>query len=99
MLPPACRYNLRASLQGGAMDINELMNANRPLTAAELAFMEEEVLKLAKELQAEVAQITATVDPEHRFLADRLRCAAARTVENIEKAIAVPMDIGESHQA
>ncbi len=81
------------------MDINELMNANRPLTAAELAFMEEEVLRLAKELQAEVAQITATVDPEHRSLVDQLQSAAARTVENIEKAIAVPMDMGDSHQA
>ena len=81
------------------MDIEELLNAKRPLTPAEMAFMEEEVLKLAKELEAEVAQLTASVAPEHRFLADRLRKAAASTVENIEKAKAVSLEGSDAHRA
>ena len=71
------------------MNVDELMALERPLTDEEMAFMEQEVLKLAKALQAEVARITADIEPGHEDLVDRLRGAASRTVENIDAAIAL----------
>jgi hypothetical protein len=80
------------------MNVDELMNADRPLTPEELAFLEEELLKLARELQSAVSTIVQECAPEHHHLVDRLQRAADSTVANIEAAIAVPFDQhGRSH--
>ena len=71
------------------MNVDELLSADRKLTAEETAFLEQEVLKLAKQLQSMVADITADTGPEHQDLVDQLRSAAVRTVTNIEAAIAI----------
>jgi hypothetical protein len=71
------------------MNADEIMALERPLTDEETAFLEQEVLKLAKALQAEVARITADIEPGHEDLVERLRNAAGRTVENIDAAIAL----------
>jgi ElaB/YqjD/DUF883 family membrane-anchored ribosome-binding protein len=73
------------------MDANELLALKRPLTAAEIAIVEDELLKLAQELQKEVDRITADLGDEHNDEAERLKAAAAQTLKNIEEAIAVPM--------
>ena len=71
------------------MNVDELMALERPLTAEETGFLEQEVLKLAKQLQAHVKRITADIDPAHDDLVDRLRSAANRTVRSIDAAIAL----------
>jgi hypothetical protein len=72
------------------MNADELMLLDRPLTPEESAFLEQEVLKLAKELEAKVTSISEQIDdPEHQYLVDKLRGAAGRTVASIEAAIAV----------
>lgn len=73
------------------MDANELLALKRPLTASEIAIVEDELLKLAQELQKEVDRITADLGDEHNDEAERLKEAAAQTLKNIEDAIAVPM--------
>lgn len=73
------------------MDANELLALKRPLTAAEIAIVEDELLKLAQELQKEVDRITADLGAEHNDEAERLKAAAAQALKNIEDAIAVPM--------
>ena len=71
------------------MNVEELLAADRKLTDEETAFLEQEVLKLAKQLQSMVTEITAEVGPEDQDLVDQLRGAAGRTVANIEEAIAL----------
>ena len=72
------------------MDVNELLALKRPLTKAEMTFMEDMLLQLATELQEEVAKITANLDPDDPDVV-KLKSAAESTLENIEAAIAVPM--------
>src|SRR5262245_45015971 len=69
------------------------MALDRPLTRQEEAFMEQELLKLAQELQSAVAKIADQIDPEHQDMVERLRGAADRTLENIEAAIEVDADL------
>lgn len=52
------------------MDANELLALDRPLTPEEMAFVEQEVLKLAKQLRDEVARITSDVPDESAELLD-----------------------------
>lgn len=73
------------------MDANELLALKRPLTASEIAIVEDELLKLAQELQKEVDRITADLGDEHNDEAEHLREAAAQALKNIEDAIAIPM--------
>lgn len=71
------------------MDVNELLALDRPLTPAEIAAVEDELLRLAQELQKEIAVITEELGPENPEV-ERLQRAAAETLANIEAAIAVP---------
>jgi hypothetical protein len=71
------------------MNVDELLALDRPLTREEEAFLEQELLKLAQELQSVVAKIADQTDPEHQEMVERLRSAAGRTLENIEAAIAI----------
>ncbi len=77
------------------MDVDELLSLDRELTDEETAFMERELLKLARELEAAVASITEEAsndeegDPEKEAALAQLRNAAGRTVASIEAAIAV----------
>lgn len=73
------------------MNANELLALDRPLTPSEMAIVEDELLKLAQELQREVARITADLGDEHNDEVEQLREAAARALKSIEDAIAVPM--------
>ncbi|HEY0672607.1 MAG TPA: hypothetical protein VGD27_10085 [Longimicrobiales bacterium] len=73
------------------MDAHELLALNRPLTPAEMAVVEDELLHLAQELQKEVDRISESVADEHAEEIARLKRAAAATLENIEAAIAVPL--------
>lgn len=76
------------------MDVNELLKLTRPLTDEEAAFMEEEVLKLARQLNSEVKQITAHLDPNDPTVAT-LRAKTENVVRNIELA----RDADAQHQA
>jgi hypothetical protein len=71
------------------MDVEELLKLKRPLTDEEAAYIEEQVLLLAKELQAEVAKITKHLDPSDPDVA-KLRAAPAKIIGGIEAAINVP---------
>jgi ElaB/YqjD/DUF883 family membrane-anchored ribosome-binding protein len=73
------------------MDANELLALKRPLTASEIAIVEDELLRLAQELQKEVDRITADLGDEHNDEAEQLKEAAAQALKNIEDAIAIPM--------
>lgn len=68
------------------MNVDELMKLERPLTDDEAAFMEEEVLKLAKALTDEVANLTRDLDPDDPVVA-KLRESPRTIIENIEAAI------------
>ena len=75
------------------MNVDELLALERALTPEETAFLEQEVLKLAREFEAHVARVTAEIEPGHDDLVDRLRSAASRTVRSIDAAIALgPVD-------
>jgi hypothetical protein len=76
--------------QTARMDVNELMNLNRPLTNEEAAFLEQEVLKLAHELDGEISKITRDLDPNDPEIARLI--AAPR---NIKEAIAAATACGE----
>ncbi len=71
------------------MDVNELLALDRPLTPREMAAVEDELLRLAQQLQKEVARIVEEVGPDSPEV-ERLQRAAAETLRNIEEAIAVP---------
>jgi hypothetical protein len=71
------------------MNVDELLALDRPLTREEELFLQEELLKLARELQSEVGKIADQTGPEHQEMVERLRGAAGRTLENIEAAIAM----------
>ena len=68
------------------MNVDELMNLDRPLTDEEMAFMEQEVLKLARQLKTEVANITSDLDPSDPVVA-RLREGPTSVERSIEAAI------------
>ena len=69
------------------MNIDELLALDRALTDEEAAFMEQELLKTARELQAMAEAITAEIPPEHQHIAEHLRNATRRTVQSIEAAV------------
>jgi hypothetical protein len=73
------------------MNVEELLKLERPLTDEEAAFMEDELLKLTRELHTEVMKICEKVEPQSAFLANKLKQAAVRTLENVEAAVAVPL--------
>ena len=72
------------------MDVNELLALDRPLTPRELAAVEDELLRLAQELQKEITRIAEEVGPDAPEV-ERLQRAAADTLRNIEEAIAIPV--------
>jgi len=69
--------------------VNELLALNRPLTSAEMAAVEDELLRLARELQKEVARISEELGEDHPEV-ERLQHAAQQTLASIEAAIAIP---------
>lgn len=80
------------------MDVNELLKLKRPLTDEEAAFLEQEVLNVARELQGHIDTIAARMDPEDPD-ATRLKAAAPNIVRNIEKALSVDAEIIASDDA
>lgn len=81
------------------MDVNELMTVDRPLTVEEMAFMEEELLKVAKAFQSEIEKICAGVSEQDPVAAEELRGSANRLVQNIEAAAAIPLVDDRSREA
>ena len=68
------------------MDVDELMKLKRPLTSEEMAFMEEKLLELTRELGSEIAKITKDLDPNDPDVA-KLLAAPGKIRHNIESAI------------
>ena len=68
------------------MDVNELMELERPLTDEEMAFMEEKLLELTRELGSEIARITKDLDPNDPDVA-KLRAGPAKIRHHLESAI------------
>lgn len=73
------------------MNVEDLMNLDRPMTPEEQAFFEEELLKKTREAHAAIMEICAGVSGEHRALADKLLGSATRMLENVEAAVALPL--------
>jgi hypothetical protein len=97
---PAYYRSLRAHISGeGAMNVEDLMNLDRPMTLEEQAFFEEELLKKAREAHAAIMAICAGVGAEHRAAADKLRGSARRMLENVEAAVALPLSEDEPRDA
>jgi hypothetical protein len=71
------------------MNVDELLSREGSWTPEEMAFIEQEALKLARQLEEAVAEITADIGPEHQDLVRKLRGSARRTVTSIEAAIAL----------
>ena len=68
-------------------DLNELMNTKRPWTADEMALMEAELLKMAREAHAANMRIVREVYTKEPELAQRLESSSRRMLDNIELAI------------
>jgi hypothetical protein len=81
------------------MNVEDLLKLKRPLTIEEAAFMEEELLKLTRELHKEVMTICEKVEPQSAFLANKLKQAAVRTLENVEAAVAIPLSSDTPREA
>lgn len=73
------------------MNVEDLMNLDRPMTIEEQAFFEEELLKKTREAHAAIMEICTGVSEEHRALAEKLRGSATRMLENVEAAVALPI--------
>ena len=68
-------------------ELNELMSTKRPWTADEMAVMEAELLKMARQAHAENMRIVREVYGKEPELAQRLESSSRRMLDNIELAI------------
>lgn len=67
--------------------ISEMMNEKRPWTAEEMALMEAELLKMAREAHAANMRIVREVYTKEPELAQRLEASSRRMLDNIQLAI------------
>ena len=72
------------------MDVDELLALERPLTQEECEFIEQELLKTAKEFQKLAAELTEEIAREDPEMAEQLQRSARAMVLNIEEAAAIP---------
>ena len=69
------------------MDVNALLAKEGQLTDEELAFLEQHLLTLSRQLVTEVSKITAQVEDEEPELARQLERSAASVLLNVELGI------------
>jgi len=69
------------------MDVNALLAKEGQLTDEELAFLEQHLLNLSRQLVIEVSKITAQVEDQEPELARQLEGSAASVLLNVELAM------------
>src|SRR5688572_26802214 len=74
------------------MNVDELLNAERELTNDELEFLEQETLKLARQFEAMVVELSNQVEAKDPEVAALMRRPARKMVRALEDAAAIPFD-------
>ncbi len=74
------------------MNVDELLNAERPLTNEELEFLEQQALSLARELEHIMQELSEQVEEKDPELAAEVRRPARKMVQALEQAAAIPFE-------
>ncbi len=74
------------------MNVDELLAADRPLTNEEMAFLEQQTLVLARELQALMTELSEEMKQKDPELAREILRPARNMVKALEEAAAIPFD-------